>query len=96
MAARNVGEWSEIYAVARLLTNEVSYDLAGGGKQIIRARVQHSIAEPAVEYAITDQIVSVKQGSSEPVELERRVISDLANDLLTEIQVKNADMNKLY
>jgi hypothetical protein len=64
MAARNVGEWSEIYAVARLLTNEFSHDLAGGDKRIIRAKVQHSVAETEVEYAVSDQIVSVKRGNS--------------------------------
>jgi hypothetical protein len=88
MAARNVGEWSEIYAVARLLTNEVSYDLAGGDKQIIRAKVQHSIAESAVEYAVADQSVSVKQDSREPFQLERKEISRLADDLLSEMRVK--------
>ena len=89
MAARNVGEWSEIYAVARLLTNEVSYDLTGGDKQVNRAKVQHSIAEPAVEYAISEQFVTVSQDSREPFQLERKEISRLADDLLSEIRAKS-------
>jgi hypothetical protein len=89
MAARNVGEWSEIYAVARLLTNDFSHDSARGEKKIIRAKVQHSIAEPAVEYAMSDHIISVKQGNRGPFDMERKEISRLANDLLDDMQSKS-------
>ena len=89
MAARNVGEWSEIYAVARLLTNDFSHDLAGGDKRIIRAKVQHSIAETEVEYAVSDQIVSVNQDNRQPFHLECKEISRLANGLLIDMRLKS-------
>jgi type II restriction enzyme len=89
MAARNVGEWSEIYAVARLLTNEVSYSLTGSVRGIIRAKVQHSIAEPAVEYVVSGQTISVNQGNEESFQLDRKEISRLASELLSDMRVKS-------
>jgi hypothetical protein len=89
MAARNIGEWSEIYAVAQLLTGGVSYTLTGGEKTIIRAKVQHSIAEPAIEYVVSERTISVNQENREISQLQRKEISRLANLLLADMRVKS-------
>ena len=89
MAARNVGEWSEIYAVARLLADEVPYDLTQNGEKIVAVKVQHAIAEPAIQYTLSENSIEVEQGSKLNTRLERIEISRLANLLLDDIRGKS-------
>jgi len=89
MAARNVGEWSEIYAVARLLADEVPHDLTQNGEKIVAVKVQHAIAEPAIQYTLSEDSIEVEQGSKLNTRLERVKISRLANSLLDDIRGKS-------
>jgi type II restriction enzyme len=89
MSARNVGEWSEIYAIARLLAGEIIVTPVGKSFQIDAAQLQHSVSESPMEYKVTNETISLTRDNRTESKVEQKEISELATLLLTDIRRKS-------
>ena len=84
-----MGEWSEVYALARLLTGEVKGATLRGSVKISSAQVQHSISEAPIEYRVSKDTISVIKDSSTAQKIERKQVSEIATLLLADIREKS-------
>ena len=84
-----MGEWSEVYALARLLTGEVKGTPNRASVKISAAQVQHSISETPIEYRVSKATVSIVRDSSTAQTIERKQVSKLATLLLADIREKS-------
>ncbi|MCG3770336.1 MAG: hypothetical protein JW384_01484 [Nitrosomonadaceae bacterium] len=88
MTGKNVGEWSELYALATLLATSASSVHGSSLPKAKRIRHRHSIAEQSVEYVISQGAIDIEAERPHRVEVASLSISELSRKLLSDIQEK--------
>jgi hypothetical protein len=89
VSARNVGEWSEVYAIAKLLAGEIITSPYRKSLRIDAARLQHSVSEPPIEYKVSNTTISLSRDNGAESKVEREEVSELAKLLLADIRRKS-------
>jgi len=89
MIGKNVGEWSELYALSTLLTASAADDTQSSLPKAKRVRHRHSIAEGAIEYTISQGVINIESDSLAKVKVNSELVSGLAVQLLNDIQSKS-------
>lgn len=89
MTGKNVGEWSELYALATLLATSASPVHGALLPRAKRIRHRHSIAEQSVEYVISQGAIEIEAERPHRVEVTSLTISELSRKLLIDIQEKS-------
>ena len=90
MKAKNVGEWSELYALSTLLATSAGSGNKSKLPRAKRIRQRHVIADQAVEYAISNGIVQVGSGHHAGASITAKDISRLSQRLLLDVQEKSS------
>ena len=88
MTGKNVGEWSELYALATLLATSASPVHGSLLPKAKRIRHRHSIAEQSVEYVIHEGAIDFEGEQPQKPEVASLTISELSRKLLSDIQGK--------
>ena len=88
MKGKNVGEWSELFALSTLLAASASAKAQSSLPIAKRVRHRHSIAEGAIEYSIAKGVLSIENGQNAKATVSADLISSLAAALLIDIRAK--------
>lgn len=89
MKGKNVGEWSELFALSTLLAASASANARSSLPKAKRVRHRHSIAEGAIEYSIAKGVLSIENGKNAKATVSADLISGLAAELLNDIRAKS-------
>jgi len=88
VTGKNVGEWSELYALATLLATSASPSAATLLPRAKRIRHRHAISEQAIEYEISQGAIHVGGEERYKVAVTSSTISGLSRKLLNDIHQK--------
>ena len=88
MKRKNVGEWSELYALSMLLTTSAAPEPHATLPIAKRIRHRHAIAEQSIEYKISHGSIEVSQGKQKRVVIPSTKVATLSRKLLSDIRSK--------
>ena len=88
MTGKNVGEWSELYALATLLATSASPSAATLLPRAKRIRHRHAISEQAIEYEISQGAIHVGGEERHKVAVTSSTISGLSLEQFAIIGIK--------